>query len=161
MHPVVPATTTIQRTHESVSCEGIWYCMGIGMRMGNDEIRKSGHIYTFKDLDAWKQGHVIVLEVYRCTKTYPREEQFGLVNQMRRAAISVTSNIAEGFGRQTGKDKAQFYTIAKGSLLELQSQLQASLDLGYIPKDTYELLDALLERAVRVTYGLIRSANGQ
>ncbi len=131
------------------------------MRMGDDEKRKSSAIRTFKDLDAWQQGHVIVLAVYRCTKTFPREEQFGLVNQLRRAAISVTSNIAEGFGRQTGKDKAQFYAIAKGSLLEIQSQLQAAHDLGYVSHDTFIELDTQIERAARVTYGLIRSAVGR
>ncbi len=134
--------------------------MGMRMRMGDDNPCKNMTIRTFKDLDAWKQGHEIVLHVYRCTKSFPREEQFGLVNQMRRAAISVTSNIAEGFGRQTGKDKAQFYAIAKGSLLEIQSQLQAAYDLKYISKETFDILDGAIEQAVRVTYGLIRSALG-
>lgn len=133
------------------------YAYGYG---DDDYPRKSMTIRTFKDLDAWKQGHEIVLQVYRCTKTFPKEEQFGLVNQMRRAAISVTSNIAEGFGRQTGKDKAQFYAIAKGSLLEIQSQLQATYDLEYVSKETFDTLDEAIERAVRVTYGLIRSALG-
>lgn len=114
-------------------------------------------IKSFKDLDAWKLGHEIVLDVYKHSKHFPKDELFGLTSQMRRAAVSVTSNIAEGYGRHTGKDKAHFYVISKGSLLELQSQLQVAYDMQYVNKELFDILDKKLERAVRVTYGLIRS----
>ncbi len=65
-------------------------------------------IKTFKDLIVWKQGHLLVLDVYRVTKDFPRTEMFSLVDQMRRAVVSITSNIAEGFGRQGNKEKIQF-----------------------------------------------------
>jgi four helix bundle protein len=116
-------------------------------------------LHSFKDLDAWQQGHKVTLAIYKASKSFPHTEQFGLTNQMRRAAISITSNIAEGFGRQTGKDKAHFYTIAKGSLLEVQSQLQVAFDLEYTDKKTYGAIDSMIIQALQVTHGLIRSAS--
>ena len=74
-------------------------------------------IKSFTDLKTWQEGHQIVILVYKITKEFPKEEIFGLVSQMRRAVVSITSNIAEGFGRQTYKEKVQFYYIAQGSLI--------------------------------------------
>ena len=78
-------------------------------------------IKTFRDLISWQEGHNLVLMIYEVTKTFPREEAFGLTTQLRRAAVSCTSNIAEGFSRLTANDKAHFYTMALGSLTEIQS----------------------------------------
>jgi len=89
-------------------------------------------IKSFTDLIAWKEGHNLVLMVYKFTKGFPREELFGLVSQMRRCSVSITSNIAEGFSRGTAKDKVQFYCISHGSLTELQNQLVIARDLGFI-----------------------------
>jgi four helix bundle protein len=86
-------------------------------------IMKNGKIRSFTDLDAWKKGHELVLMVYKITKSFPNEEVFGLTIQMRRSAVSSTSNIAEGFSRHTHKEKIQFYSIALGSVTELQNQL--------------------------------------
>ncbi len=133
--------------------------MQIAPETHRDTTSTSGGIRSFKDLDAWKLGHELVLDVYKHTKAFPKDEFFGLTNQMRRAAVSVTSNIAEGYGRNTAKDKAHFYVISKGSLLEIQNQLQVAHDLGYVSSETFDALDKKLERAVRVTYGLIRSAS--
>ncbi|KKR76512.1 MAG: hypothetical protein UU21_C0008G0019 [Candidatus Levybacteria bacterium GW2011_GWA2_40_8] len=80
-------------------------------------------IQSFTDLEVWKQAHKLVIEIYRVTKKFPKEERYSLVDQMRRAAISITSNIAEGFSRQGKKEKLQFYFMARGSLTELQNQL--------------------------------------
>jgi four helix bundle protein len=80
-------------------------------------------ITSFNDLKAWQESHVLVVMIYKITDTFPDREKFGLTNQLRRAVISVTSNIAEGFGRQTNKEKVQFYYHANGSLLEIKSQL--------------------------------------
>lgn len=88
-------------------------------------------IKSFTDLNAFKEAHKLALLIYKTTKYFPKEEKFSLIDQMRRAAISITSNIAEGFSRNTIKDKCQFYTLAQGSLSELQSQLLLAKDLGY------------------------------
>lgn len=143
--------------------------MGMSMRMRDEHLQqntkeqfsKNSPIRTFKDLDAWKCGHEVVLQIYKITKEFPRDEQFGLTNQMRRAAVSVTSNIAEGFGRHTAKDKTQFYAIAKGSVLELQSQLQIAQDLSYVSTETCKSIDEMLERTARLIFGLIRSASSR
>jgi four helix bundle protein len=79
-------------------------------------------IKDFKDLNTWREAHKLVLMIYGATKTFPREEIFSLTSQVRRAAISITSNIAEGFGRQGYKEKIQFYYFAQGSLIELKNQ---------------------------------------
>jgi len=76
-----------------------------------------GKIEEFTDLIVWQEGHKLVLQIYKITKLFPKEETYSLTDQMRRAAVSVTSNIAEGFGRQGMKEKVQFYFLAKGSLV--------------------------------------------
>ena len=86
----------------------------------------------FEDLDVWQHAHRLVLTVYRITKDYPAEERFGLVSQMRRAAVSVAANIAEGFKKRGTRDKTNFYNIAQGSLEELRYYFILSRDLGYL-----------------------------
>ncbi|MEW6002141.1 MAG: four helix bundle protein [Nitrospirota bacterium] len=109
----------------------------------------------FEDLEVWKKAHELVLKIYKITKDYPTEEKFGLVSQMRRAAISIPANISEGFKKRTLKDKANFYNIAQGSLEELRYYLILSKDLEYY-KDTDELHE-LIEIIGKMLYGLIRS----
>jgi four helix bundle protein len=87
---------------------------------------------TFEDLEVWQKSRELTLSIYQLTKKFPAEELYGLVSQMRRASISVSSNIAEGFARRQAKDKERFYVIASASLSELLSQLIVSEDLGYI-----------------------------
>ncbi|MFA5742371.1 MAG: four helix bundle protein [Candidatus Paceibacterota bacterium] len=89
-------------------------------------------IQKFTDLNVWKEGHELVLSVYQITRKFPKEELFSLTNQIRRAAISITSNIAEGFSRQGYKEKLQFYYMALGSLTEIQNQLLIARDLKYL-----------------------------
>ena len=89
-------------------------------------------ITTFSDLYVWKEGHKLVLMIYQITKLFPSQEKFALVDQMCRAVVSITSNIAEGFSRQGIKEKIQFYLMAKGSLTEIQNQLYIARDVGYI-----------------------------
>ena len=93
-------------------------------------------IRNFRDLKVWQKGHNLVLDVYKITRSFPSEEKFGLSDQMRRAAVSITSNIAEGFGRESLSDKAHFYTMALGSLFEIQNQLLIARDIKYL--DTNE-----------------------
>lgn len=115
-------------------------------------------ITDFTDLIAWQKAHVFVLAVYKVTQHFPSHEQFALTNQLTRAAVSITSNIAEGFGRNSEKDKVQFYGIAKGSLLEVRSQLCIAKDLGYITGEQFEELERDAMEVVRLIAGLVRSA---
>ena len=87
---------------------------------------------SFEDLLVWQKAHQYVLEIYRVTRSFPKEEMFGLVNQMRRASASITANIAEGFVRIGQKDKLHFYNISQGSLEETRNFVILSKDLGYI-----------------------------
>ena len=124
--------------------------------MNNELGIQNSRIRSFKDLDAWKESHKLVLMTYEVTKQFPKEEMFGLVSQLRRAIISVTSNIAEGFSRQSYKDKVYFYSMALGSLTEVQSQLQASFDLKYINKEKFEEIDSQTIIANKIINGLIK-----
>ena len=109
----------------------------------------------FEDLEVWKKAHQLVLNVYKITKDFPPEERFGLVSQVRRAAISVPANLAEGFKKRTQKDKCNFYNIAQGSLEELRYYIILSKDLEYLT-DNRDLLD-MIEEIGRMLYGLIKS----
>ena len=94
-------------------------------------------IKSFTDLRVWQEAHKIVLFVYKLTAEFSRDEIFGLTSQMRRAAVSITSNIAESFSRQSYKEKARFYYISLVSLTELQNQIIISKDLNYIDVNKY------------------------
>ena len=87
---------------------------------------------NYRDLIVWQRAMELVLEVYRCTKAFPREEIYGLVSQMRRAAVSIPSNVAEGKGRYSRKEITQFLLNARGSLLELETQCEIARSLGYL-----------------------------
>ncbi|MFC1594290.1 four helix bundle protein [Candidatus Omnitrophota bacterium] len=95
-------------------------------------------INDFQDLLVWKKSHALVLEIYSMTKLFPREERFGLTQQMRRAAISVPANIAEGFKRRGHRDKVHFYNISQSSLQEVRYYLFLARDLKYVTSaDSY------------------------
>jgi len=89
-------------------------------------------IEKFEDLQVWQKAHRLALGIYKVTKGFPADERFGLVSQMRRSAVSVPANIAEGFSRRTAKEKLYFYNIAQGSLEELKYYLILGRDLGYM-----------------------------
>lgn len=97
-------------------------------------------IKSFTDLDSWRVGHEFVLAVYKTTQAFPAVERFALANQLQRAAVGITSNIAEGFSRASKKEKIQFYSIALGSLTEVQNQLLIARDLGYTQHDDFQNL---------------------
>jgi len=120
--------------------------------MNNGKIK----IQTFTDLNAWKEGHKLVLEIYKISKNFPKEELFGLINQIRRAAVSITSNIAEGFSRQSYKEKVQFYSIAQGSVTELQNQIFISKDINYINKDEFQKISEQAIVVHKLITGLIK-----
>lgn len=112
-------------------------------------------VRTFRDLIAWQKGKELAKRVYVATKAMPADERFGLTNQMRRAAVSVVSNIAEGHGRQSRLDYLKFLRTARGSLAELATQLELVWELDLMPSDA-GVCDLLAEED-RVLQGLIRS----
>ncbi len=118
-------------------------------------------IKTFEDLDTWQISHKLVLEIYKVTKIFPKDELYGIVSQLRRAALSVTSNIAEGFSRYHYNDKIRFYHNARGSVSETKNCLIVSRDLQYITKEQYAALSDYSERALKMINGLIRSIESQ
>lgn len=109
-----------------------------------------------KQLDAWTTAVNLAQLVYKATNEFPAKEQFGLTNQARRAAVSIPSNIAEGAARQTSKEFIQFLCIAKGSLSELDTQLELARRLEYLGQTELEALVDMLERVDRMLSGLIR-----
>ena len=112
-------------------------------------------IRSFTDLLVWQEGHRLVLVIYRITKTFPKEELYSLTAQMRRAATSITSNIAEGFGRQGYKEKLQFYYLAQGSLIELKNQILISKDVGYLNDNDYKNLVEAANQTHKLLQGFI------
>ena len=102
----------------------------------------------FTEMPVWQTAHKLVLLVYRLSSSFPKEEQYALTSQIRRAVVSVSSNIAEGFGRQHSRDKAQFYYNARGSLYEVENQALIARDLGYLSSEGFhqvkELIDSII-----------------
>lgn len=107
-----------------------------------------------KKLDVWRLSMELASAVYRLTATFPTDEKFGLMAQMRRAAVSVPSNIAEGAARSSGKEFMQFISIARGSLSELDTQLDISEKLGFVDLQSRKNLDAFLIRIDKMLYAL-------
>jgi len=121
----------------------------------NQELKK---IKSFTDLKAWQEGHKLVLIIYKITKTFPKEELFGLINQMRRDVVSITSNIAEGFSRQFYKEKVQFYCIAQSSNTELQNQLLIAKDIGYLKEEKFQEIAEQSVKVHKLLNGLIKKS---
>ena len=109
-----------------------------------------------KDMDVWKVAMELVEEIYRLTKEFPKEEMYGLSSQLRRAAVSIPSNIAEGAARQTSKEYVHFLYIAQGSMSELETQLDIANRLRYVTAESLTKIEDLRERVGKMLYGLIR-----
>ena len=120
--------------------------------------QESVKIRSFTDLVAWQEAHKLALMVYKVTKSFTKEELFGLINQMRRAAVSVTSNIAEGFSRQFYKEKVQFYCIAQSSNTELQNQLLLARDVGYLKEKEFQQIAVQSVNVHKLLNGLIKKS---
>lgn len=127
--------------------------MNLDLRIMNKEA--TGKIREFTDLKAWQEAHQLVLFIYLATKSFPKDEMFVLTSQMRRAAVSITSNIAEGFGRRSYKEKVQFYYLAQGSLSELKSQLLVSRDVHYLPEENFNAIMRQVGSTHRLLQGLL------
>lgn len=108
----------------------------------------------FRELKVWQKGHELTVDIYRATAKFPKHEMYGLVSQMRRCAVSVGSNIAEGRGRRGDTEFARFVQIASGSLTELEYQLLLSRDLCYLAESEYEILNAKLAEVNRMLVSL-------
>ena len=119
-------------------------------------MEQQGKIRDFTDLEAWKKSHELALMIYKITEKFPRSETFGLASQIQRAAVSITSNIAEGFGRQTIKEKVQFYYQAHGSLMEVKNQLILAKDLKYISNQEFDKIMSTLIISHKLLQGLLR-----
>lgn len=108
-------------------------------------------MHRFKDLDIWKQGRVFCKDVYEITAKFPQEEKFGLVNQLRRACISIPSNIAEGASRKSNRDFSRFLEITIGSCYEIETQLLIASDLDVLTEEDLEFLLAKLSSIIKMT----------
>ncbi len=119
------------------------------------------NISSFRDLLVWQEGHKLVISIYQLTQNFPANEQFGLTNQLRRAKVSITSNIAEGFVRKNKKEKIQFYFMSLGSLAEVQNQILIALDVKYIKSQDYEKVFEQTETIGRLLNSLIKATNNR
>lgn len=122
---------------------------------------ESGKITTFRDLNSWQAAYSLSLFIYTYTKDFPPSEQYGLTSQLRRAVVSVSSNIAEGFSRNTYKDKLQFYSVALGSLSEVESQMLVAKGLGFVSEEIFARFTVLSDEVSKLLHGLIKSTKAK
>jgi four helix bundle protein len=116
-------------------------------------------VQSYRDLFVWKKSMALVLDVYRCTQAFPKIETYGLTSQLRRAAVSVPSNIAEGQARLSTGEFKQFLGNARGSLVEVETQILIARNLGYLEKDQSETLLGAAAEVGRILNGLLASLN--
>jgi len=114
-------------------------------------------MHNFKELIVWQKARILVKDVYQLTRKFPVDEKFGLTQQIRRAAVSIPSNIAEGSGRGTNNDFLHFVDIANGSALEVETQLYLALDLNYISSSEFEEITTQLLDVERLIYNFKKS----
>jgi four helix bundle protein len=114
-------------------------------------------VQNYKDLVAWQKAMDLVVEIYQTTADFPTGERFGLTNQVRRAAVSIPSNIAEGQGRGPSQDFVRFLCIARGSLQEVETQIILATRLGYLSQDGCDRLSDRIIELAKIINGLIRS----
>lgn len=119
--------------------------------------RLNDSIQSYRDLSAWQRARELVAAVYELTAEFPQDERFGLTAQVRRSAISVPSNIAEGYGRGARADYIRFLRIARGSLFEVEAQITLASDLGFITSDECEQMQSMIDAVAKPMWGLIRT----
>lgn len=124
-------------------------------------MNNANKIQKFTDLYAWQEGHKLVLMIYKDTAEFPDKEKYSLIDQMRRAVVSITSNIAEGFSRRSSKEKSRFYDMAQASLVELQNQLIVSKDVGYLADKKFDLLAEQSVVVKKLLSGLLRATSSK
>ncbi len=106
-------------------------------------------INSYQDLEVWKKAMELVTDIYKVSQTFPKEELYGLTNQLRKASVSVPANIAEGWGRGTTKGYIQFLRIARGSLLEVETLMTISHNLGYV--NAQDLQEQILQKIIEIS----------
>lgn len=111
---------------------------------------------SFRQLNVYIKAKELVARVYELLKKFPKEEQYALCDQLRRAVVSIPSNIAEGCGRETQKDQTHFLNIAYGSLMEIYSQLDVACDLGYITNQEFEQMEVMVNEEAKMLVGMIK-----
>lgn len=116
---------------------------------------------SYKELIVWQKSMELARLVYAATKQYPKEEIYGLTSQVRRAAVSIPSNIAEGYARKSRKEYLQFYSIAYGSTLELETQLILAHDFGYVNDDSFLSIQKLADEVSRMLHSMILKLNAK
>lgn len=126
---------------------------GVGWRVEGEKQK----LESFKELQAWKKAYALVVAIYKATQSFPNSEIYGLVSQMRRAAVSIPCNIAEGYRRNSRKEYLQFLAIAYGSTAELETQLLIAKDLGLLAVESFATLDRLLSDVSKLLSRLINS----
>lgn len=117
--------------------------------------------YSYKNLEAYKESKTLVKQVYALLKTFPKEETYALCDQLRRAVISVPSNIAEGSGRTSAKDQAHFFEMPFGSLMEVDCQIDIAKDLGYVSFDELEVVYKQINQVAALLSGMRRKILGE
>lgn len=114
-------------------------------------------INTYKDLIVWQKSVALVTSIYALTRTFPQEEKFGIVSQLNRASISIPSNIAEGWGRESAENYLQFLRISRGSLMETETLLEISKNLGLIKNNDFSDITNQIQEVSKILQGLIKS----
>ena len=117
----------------------------------------NGRVRNYRDLVVWQKGIELTIDIYKLTSNFPESEKYGLTNQLRRAAVSIPSNIAEGHARKSDKEFGRFLRIALGSCAEIDTQIIISKELEYLPEDIGTGLSARVVEIQKMIYGLIKS----
>jgi len=107
---------------------------------------------NYKELKVWQKSMTLLKEIYSATKDFPKEEKFGLISQIQRAAVSIPSNIAEGCGRHSNKEFFQFLSIAQGSSYELETQLIIAKELNYMPEVSFESINSQIQEVQKMLF---------
>ena len=119
-------------------------------------LREMNYVRAYKTLDVYTVAKELVIRVYALLRMFPQEEQYALCDQLRRAVVSIPSNIAEGCGRETEKDQTHFLNIAYGSLMEVLAQMDVAYDLGYVKKEEFDEIERLVDEEAKMIAGMIR-----
>ncbi len=114
-------------------------------------------INSYRNLIVWQKSVALVTDIYTLTKSFPQEEKFGIVSQLNRASVSIPSNIAEGWGRESSKNYLQFLRISRGSLMETETLLEISKNLNYINEREFKVISDNIEEVSKILQGLIKS----
>lgn len=114
-------------------------------------------INSYRNLIVWQKSVALVTDIYTLTKSFPQEEKFGIVSQLNRASVSIPSNIAEGWGRESSKNYLQFLRISRGSLMETETLLEISKNLNYINESEFKVISDNIEEVSKILQGLIKS----